>query len=138
VDVLPDRTAQTVATWMQAHPKVKIVTRDRAEAYASGVKQGAPQAIQVADRWHLLKNLREAAEEELRGRPILPWRPPSRPPPQNPRVPLSIQSRCPLLRFIPTPLLAVERRRPANAAAANAWSNTSRPVSSSTTDCPSP
>jgi transposase len=76
VDVLPDRTAQTVAVWMQAHPEVKIVTRDRAEAYASGVKQGAPQAIQVADRWHLLKNLREAAEEELRGRPILPWRPP--------------------------------------------------------------
>jgi transposase len=76
VDVLPDRTAETVAAWMQAHPEVKVVARDRAEAYASGVKQGAPQAIQVADRWHLLKNLREAVEEELRLRPTLPWCPP--------------------------------------------------------------
>jgi len=75
VDVLPDRTAQTVADWMQAHPELKVVARDRAEAYASGVQQGAPQAIQVADRWHLLKNLREAVEEELRVRPTLPWCP---------------------------------------------------------------
>ena len=76
VDVLPDRTAETVAAWMQAHPEVKVVARDRAEAYASGVKQGAPQAMQVADRWHLLTNLREAVETELRVRPTLPWRPP--------------------------------------------------------------
>ena len=75
VDVLPDRTAETVAAWMQAHPEVKVVARDRAKAYASGVQQGAPQAIQVADRWHLLKNLREAVEEELRVRPTLPWCP---------------------------------------------------------------
>jgi transposase len=77
VDVLPDRTAETVATWMQAHPEVQVVARDRAEAYASGVKQGAPQAIQVADRWHLLKNLREAVETELSFRPTLPWSVPS-------------------------------------------------------------
>ena len=76
VAVLPERTAETVAAWMQAHPEVKVVARDRAEAYASGVQQGAPQAIQVADRWHLLKNLREAVEEELRVRPTLPWCPP--------------------------------------------------------------
>ena len=75
VAVLPERTAETGAAWMQAHPEVKVVARDRAEAYASGGQQGAPQAIQVADRWHLLKNLREAVEEELRVRPTLPWCP---------------------------------------------------------------
>lgn len=64
VDVLPDRRAETVAAWMKVHPEVQVVARDRAEAYASGVRQGAPQAMQVADRWHLLKNLREAVEEE--------------------------------------------------------------------------
>jgi transposase len=76
VDVLPDRRAETVAAWMQVHPEVHVVARDRAEAYASGVRQGAPQAMPVADRWHLLKNLREAVEEEFSLRPTLPWCPP--------------------------------------------------------------
>jgi transposase len=74
VDVLPDRSAESVATWLKGHPEVTIVTRDRAEAYTAGVTQGAPDAIQVADRWHLLKNLREAVEAELHQRPTLPWR----------------------------------------------------------------
>ena len=60
VDVLADRTPETIAQWLQAHPGVKIVTRDRAEAYAQGIRAGAPEALQVADRWHLLKNLTEA------------------------------------------------------------------------------
>src|SRR5712691_2173958 len=77
IDVLEDRAAETVATWLQAHPEVTIVARDRAEAYASGVTRGAPDAVQVADRWHLLKNLREAIEAELHQRPTLPWRPPA-------------------------------------------------------------
>jgi len=72
VDLLEDRTAETVAAWLQAHPEVTVVARDRAEAYTSGVTQGAPDAVQVADRWHLLKNLREAVEAELRARPTLP------------------------------------------------------------------
>jgi len=75
VDLLEDRTAETVAAWLQAHPEVPVVARDRAEAYASGVTQSAPDAVQVADRWHLLKNLREAVEAELRERPTLPWCP---------------------------------------------------------------
>jgi hypothetical protein len=79
VDLLEDRTAETVAAWLQAHPEVTIVARDRAEAYASGVTQGAPDAVQVADRWHLLKNLSEAVEAELRVRPTLPWSPPTAP-----------------------------------------------------------
>lgn len=59
VDLLADRTAATLAHWLTAHPGVEILSRDRAEAYAQGAHQGAPQAMQVADRFHLLKNLAE-------------------------------------------------------------------------------
>jgi hypothetical protein len=62
IDLLPDRTAASVATWLHDHPGVEIVCRDRAPAYADGVARGAPQAIQVADRFHLLLNMREALQ----------------------------------------------------------------------------
>jgi transposase len=61
--VLEDRLTETVADWFKAHPEVQVVARDRAEAYASGIRQGAPDAVQVADRFHLLSNLAAALHE---------------------------------------------------------------------------
>lgn len=65
LDLLPDRSVESVRTWLAAHPRVEIVSRDRGANYVDGVTQGAPQAIQVADRWHLYKNLGEAVQAFL-------------------------------------------------------------------------
>ena len=62
IDFLPDRDAATVRTWLEAHPGIELVSGDRSSAYSQAASEAAPQAQQVADRWHLLKNVREAIE----------------------------------------------------------------------------
>jgi transposase len=65
VDLLPDREAETSAAWMRQQLDLMVVSRDRGGAYASAAAQGAPQATQCADRFHVLKNLAEAVEDLL-------------------------------------------------------------------------
>lgn len=63
VDVLPNRTSETFAVWFKDHPGAEIICRDRATAYTKAVKEAAPNALEVADRWHLLQNLSAAVEK---------------------------------------------------------------------------
>jgi len=65
VDVIGVRTAETVAAWLAAHPGIVIISRDRHGPYADAVRRGAAQATEVADRFHLLLNLRGAVQQEL-------------------------------------------------------------------------
>jgi transposase len=62
IDLLPDRDAATVRTWLQAHPGIELVSRDRSSSYSQATTEAASNAQQVADRWHLLENAREAVE----------------------------------------------------------------------------
>lgn len=65
IDILPGRDGVALKRWLEEHPGVEVITRDRWSAFAQAADAGAPQARQVADRWHLLKNLREAVERVL-------------------------------------------------------------------------
>lgn len=65
IALLKDREANTLAEWLQQHPGVQVLSRDRSKSYKQGMTQGAPDAIQVADRFHLLQNLAEVLERFL-------------------------------------------------------------------------
>lgn len=65
IGLLQDREAQTLAEWLKQHPGIQVLSRDCSTSYKSGMSQGAPDAIQVADRFHLLQNLAEVLEQTL-------------------------------------------------------------------------
>ena len=65
IALLADRKAQTLADWLRHHPGIEVCSRDRSPAYKSGMSQGAPEALQVADRFHLVQNLTETLEKVL-------------------------------------------------------------------------
>jgi hypothetical protein len=65
IDLLPERSKESTEEWMRRHPGTEIVSRDRAGLYAEAATKAAPQAIQVADRWHLLHNLTETLVDAL-------------------------------------------------------------------------
>ncbi len=65
VDLLPDRSATRVAAWLTQHPTITVVCRDRRDLYADGSRRGAPEAVQVVDRLHLVHNLRQVLEAFL-------------------------------------------------------------------------
>jgi hypothetical protein len=71
--LLPDRTAEAVLPWLKSHPEIEVVSRDRAGAYADAVKRALPHATQIADRYHLVQNLRDHLQQFLdRKRTCLP------------------------------------------------------------------
>ena len=65
IDLLPDREAATLTNWLKRHTSVETVSRDRSSTYASGITQASDKIVQIADRWHILKNLTEGFERFL-------------------------------------------------------------------------
>ena len=81
VDLLAGRDSDVLEKWLKEHPGVEIITRDRSGSYSEGAKKGAPNAIQIADRFHLLANLTETLKHVLQQPPkslkLTPEQPPA-------------------------------------------------------------
>ena len=104
LDLLPDRAAETLASWLRAWPGIEVVARDRSTEYARGISLGAPEATQAADRWHLLANMRQVLERWLAGAQARLRRLPVPPGPEA----LAEAPQQPALRTKPFPRSAAE------------------------------
>lgn len=65
VDLLPDRSAESIRRWLVEHPGSEIISRDCGGEYAEGARQGAPEATQIADRFHVIRNLGDVLRRVL-------------------------------------------------------------------------
>ncbi len=73
IELLPDRKEETLTAWLLTHPEIDVISRDRGGAYAAAARKGAPQAQQIADKFHILKNLRDGLKELMaRKQKVLP------------------------------------------------------------------
>ena len=98
IDMLPDREAESVKIWLEAHPEIEFVSRDRAGAYADGAARGAPQALQIADKWHLAKNLGDAVEDYVKRKRLqVSAAEPTEQSSSPPSLPLSTESSAPVV-----------------------------------------
>src|SRR5436305_14752373 len=71
--IIPDRKEETLTAWLLTHPEIDVISRDRGGEYAAAAKKGAPQAQQIADKFHLLKNLRDGLKDLMaRKQKVLP------------------------------------------------------------------
>jgi DNA-binding NarL/FixJ family response regulator len=80
IALLPDDREATIAAWLQQHPSVRVVCRDRSRVYANAITAGAPQARQIVDRWHLGKNVGEVIQRVAERHGAAGWRQPAAPP----------------------------------------------------------
>ena len=145
IDLLTDRSAETWAAWLRRQPQIRLVARDRSTEYARGTTQGAPEAVQVADRWHLLLNTRQMIERWLaRVHPRLKRLPPvGAPMPSTrrtrayPRAPAEALARAAAVGRWEGLYDEVRRRRAAgqsaHASAAACWRSASLHLASGTT-----
>lgn len=116
VDLLPDSSEESFAAWLEAHPGVEIISRDRGEIYAVGGRSGAPDATHVADRWHLIKNLGDAVQKLMSRQTAVLRQAASHLPGESPPSSEQVQAPAPVVkarrkRSTPPPVSAQRQRQ---------------------------